>query len=157
MQWLLTQMLLTLSVHGQNNDQEIVKRTTNPRCFDCSAVLVSEGGNKTEWMECFNPYSKTTTCSNKFGCEVYLETSKRDDQLEPEKRLIRRSGYLRLRRVRTSKFFIKRRDLNRMFQSSITPKRCLTFDERASLRRSYCLSKVEKLLGDEGVYQKVCY
>ena len=99
MQWILTQMFLTLSVHGQNNDQEIVKRTTNPRCFDCSAVLVSEGGNKTEWMECFNPYSKTTTCSNKFGCEVYLETSKRDDQLEPEKRLVRRSGYLRLQHL----------------------------------------------------------
>ena len=47
-------------------------------------------------MECFNPYSKTTSCSNKFGCEVYLETSKRDDQLEPEKRLIRRLGHLRL-------------------------------------------------------------
>ena len=96
-------------------------------------------------MECFNPYSKTTSCSNKFGCEVYLETSKRDDQLEPEKRLIRRLGHLRLLDL----------DQEGCFGHRYTLKRCLTFDERASLRRSYCLSKMENLLGDEGVYRKV--
>ena len=42
MQLISTQMLATLSimVHAQPNEQEIVKRTTNPRCFEMDSNLI---------------------------------------------------------------------------------------------------------------------